>query len=131
MKYCVYCGTALDDDMTACPHCGKEVIDSGQAANTKYCTKCGAAIHADAVICPKCGCSTGTTGSSVWGMLALIFGLMGGIIGLVLGIIGLPRSQTKTDRKMCIAGIVLSCIWLVVYIILVAMMVVLRINLPA
>ncbi len=128
MKYCVHCGTAIEEDKTSCPNCGKAIDSLGataeNAVNTRYCTKCGAPVHVDAVICPKCGCSIGKE-SSIWGILALIFGLMGGWLGLVLGIVGLPRSKSKSDRQMCIAGIVLSCVWIVAYVIMLVLFIVL------
>lgn len=116
MKYCSKCGTALEDDMTACPNCGAE---QGEV-RTKYCSKCGAAVDIDAVVCPKCGCKLAEKESSAWGILSLIFGLLGGWLGLVLGIMGLKRCQKKSTRVMCILGIVFFVGWVAAYIAIMA-----------
>lgn len=49
-------------------------------------------------------------------LLALIFGLLGGWLGLLFGIIGLAKYKEKSNRIMCIVGIVAWAIWLVIYI---------------
>jgi hypothetical protein len=53
---------------------------------------------------------------------ALIFGIIGGsVLGLIFGIIGLRKSkQTGTGKGMSIAGIVLSVLWLIATIAIVA-----------
>ena len=110
MKYCVHCGTALEDDIALCPNCGKAVdnasVAGGSAGDSMYCTKCGAAVHVDAVACPKCGCAIAKE-EHMWGVLSLI-GAIFGLIGLIFGIIGLSRCKRKKERKMCIEGIILS-----------------------
>ena len=53
---------------------------------------------------------------------ALIFGIIGGsILGLIFGILGLRKSkQTGTGKGMSIAGIILSVLWLIATIAIVA-----------
>ena len=54
--------------------------------------------------------------SKVIPILALIFGLLGGWLGLLFGIIGLAKYKEKSNKIMCIVGIVAWAIWLVIYI---------------
>ena len=53
---------------------------------------------------------------------ALIFGIIGGsLLGLIFGFIGLSKSkQTGTGKGMSIAGIILSALWLIATVALVA-----------
>jgi len=63
-----------------------------------------------------------TPGTNWWAVISLIFGVIGGVlISVVCGIIGLNRAkQGQGGRGMAIAGLVLSALWAVGIVILVA-----------
>jgi hypothetical protein len=63
-----------------------------------------------------------TPGTNWWAVISLIFGLIGGVlISVVCGIVGLNRAKRgQGGRGMAIAGLVLSAIWAVGIVVLVA-----------
>lgn len=63
-----------------------------------------------------------TPGTNWWAVISLIFGLIGGVlISVVCGIIGLNRAKKgHGGRGMAIAGLVLSALWAVGIVVLVA-----------
>ncbi len=63
-----------------------------------------------------------TPGTNWWAVISLIFGVIGGVlISVVCGIIGLNRAkQGQGGRGMAIAGLVLSALWAVGIVVLVA-----------
>lgn len=64
-------------------------------------------------------------GTNWWAVVSLIFGVIGGIlISVVCGIVGLNRAKKgQGGRGMAIAGLVLSALWAVVIVVLVAALV--------
>lgn len=60
-----------------------------------------------------------------WAIAALIFGVIGGVlISVVCGVVGLKKAkQGRGGRGMAIAGLVLSALWLVIGIAIVALVV--------
>lgn len=57
MKYCVHCGTELNDDAIFCTNCGEHVGNASEAApKIKYCTNCGSELKEGADYCLNCGC---------------------------------------------------------------------------
>ena len=53
-KYCIYCGTKLEQNAAICLKCGRE-IKSTESSTTKQCRKCKEIIDKKAPKCPKCG----------------------------------------------------------------------------
>lgn len=53
-KYCIYCGTKLEQNADICLKCGRE-IKSTESSTTKQCRKCKETIDKKAKKCPKCG----------------------------------------------------------------------------
>lgn len=53
-KYCIYCGTKLEQNAAICLKCGRE-IKSTESSTTKQCRKCKEIIDKKAQKCPKCG----------------------------------------------------------------------------
>jgi hypothetical protein len=52
-----------------------------------------------------------------WAIVSLIFGILGGIlISVICGIVGLKKAkQGQGGRGLAIAGLVLSCLWVLVF----------------
>jgi hypothetical protein len=63
-------------------------------------------------------------GTNVWAVVSLIFGILGGVlISVVCGIIGLNRAkQGRGGRGMAIAGLVLSGLWVLGIVAVIAFM---------
>ena len=61
MKYCINCGSELQDEAAVCPDCGvnqSKRLESGyrdRDANEMYCSHCGEIIYREAELCPECG----------------------------------------------------------------------------
>ena len=93
-----------------------------------FCKNCGKEINDNAVVCPFCGVATGkgpvsgsgskTNGMAIAGfVLAFFFSLL----GLIFSVIGLRKSdECGSGRGLAIAGIVLSIVGMVGYIIIIA-----------
>ncbi|MGU3501369.1 septum formation family protein [Mycobacterium sp. C31M] len=64
-------------------------------------------------------------GTNWWAVVALIFGVLGGVlISVIAGFVGLSKAkQGQGGRGMAIAGLVLSALWVVVGIALIAIVV--------
>ena len=95
-KFCVNCGNELPDNASQCAKCGNPV-----APNT---------IVNQTVINNKPKASNGCA-------------VAGFVIGLILSIIGLVNSK-KCDgegKGLAIAGIIISCIFVILFIILMAL----------
>lgn len=65
-------------------------------------------------------------GTNWWAVVSLIFGVLGGIlVSVVCGIVGLNKAkQGQGGRGMAIAGLVLSAVWVLIGIAVVAVLVV-------
>ena len=57
-------------------------------------------------------------GTNWWAIVALVFGILGGVlISVVCGVIGLRRAKAgQGGRGMAIAGLVLSALWVLVFL---------------
>jgi len=90
----------------------------------KYCEKCGSELMDEAVICPNCGCPTkeNKKEGKALGVCAIVFGVLGGWLGLVLGIIGLSIYKERPNRTNSLIGLIFSCIWSVIWIVLKAVL---------
>ena len=100
-----------------------------------YCQNCGNEIHDEAVVCIHCGAPTQngqtqsqqkrtvakTNGIAIAGFILSFFVA---IAGLICAIIGLHRANKELDgsgRGLAIAGIVISCLSLLVGVIILAL----------
>lgn len=97
-----------------------------------FCKNCGKEIDDNAVVCPNCGVATDKlqektapaqsqkNGIAIAGFVLSLVGT--GLIGLILSIVGLVNSKKPEyngdGKGFAIAGIVISCVCLVAYIIL-------------
>ena len=112
--YCVKCGKEIGDNSEFCPYCGAENPDAkkqrDQAADY-YKHMYERENSPENYHHPQ----TKSEGMVI-PLLALIFGLLGGWLGLLFGIIGLAKYKEKSNKIMCIVGIVAWVIWLVIYI---------------
>ena len=55
MKECLFCMKEMENDATACGHCGKQLSDADTTDGTKPCTDCGAPVRTDRGFCQRCG----------------------------------------------------------------------------
>lgn len=97
-----------------------------------FCKNCGKEIDDGAVVCPNCGVATENMAKSTapvatqknsMALAGFILALLGfNLIALILSIVGLTNSKKPEfngdGRGFAIAGIVISSIYLVVFIIL-------------
>jgi len=89
MKYCINCGSEIEDDAEVCPNCGVSQTTAlegpyeERGPNEKYCVECGELINKQAEICPECGVRQPSPGGSsntdkiAAGVLALLLGGIG------------------------------------------------------
>ncbi len=102
-----------------------------------FCTECGRKLTGDDKFCPSCGLKIGeevitvsTTdststisesdnGIAIAGFICAIFGL--NIIGLILSAIGISNANKNggKNKGLAIAGVIISCIRLVISIIII------------
>lgn len=57
--------------------------------------------------------------SPALGILSIVFAFIWPFVGMILGIVGLAKLKEKPNRTKCIIGLVLSVVFLVIYIVLV------------
>jgi hypothetical protein len=55
MKKCQFCSEEIEDEITTCGHCGKQVSGGDASDRTKPCTDCGAPVRIEREFCQKCG----------------------------------------------------------------------------
>lgn len=142
MKYCGYCGAEVMDEAVVCPKCGCDLKRSDTLASHKYCRHCGGELPPYSLICPKCGYPVELTKREPetktaeqapaprvskqamgYGITSIILGVLSifpyaaplSVFGIFMGIVGLRKSgKVKRDRRLNIAGLVISCIFLVI-----------------
>ncbi len=137
MKYCTNCGAKLSDEHKFCPYCGHEVDNS----YTEVTPESMAAVDATPYVASEelsrddiDNYFNGVNGeenspkpeqhynhnakdtSPVFAILALVFGILGGWLAIVFGAIGLTKYKSGPYRNMCIAGIVLSVVWICIIV---------------
>lgn len=127
-KKCEYCGATLPDGVYRCNHCGafqpaqnerendkptQIIINNYNAVPNNYPqTEYKSAERAENAE------SEVKKESSVWGRLSVFFGLFALFpLGIAFGIAGLCKYEKRKNRKRCITGIVLSCIWILIALI--------------
>lgn len=85
----------------------------------KYCRNCGHPMHDDEMYCGECGqpvngsvkTSSQPEQNYHWAAIcALVFGILGGWLAFVFGIIGLIKCKEKSEKTMCIIGMVLAAV---------------------
>ena len=107
MKYCIYCGSDMDDVAVYCPICGKRQESSVPRSNG-YDSYYGNG---------NSNYSNVNSKNYHWAaVLALVFGILGGALAFVFGGIGLSKCDDPSDRKKCIVGMVLAGIWITIYV---------------
>lgn len=100
-----------------------------------FCKNCGQEINDNAVVCPHCGVATEKMATNnpapapaqknTMALVGFILALLGfNLIALILSIVGLTyckKPEYNGDGKgFAIAGIIISCIYVVIFIILFA-----------
>ena len=97
-----------------------------------FCRNCGKEIHDSALVCPNCGVPTDNMQNQVqvpvaqqkhtFAIIGFIFSFFGSLLGLIFSIMGLSNSKKPEyagdGKALSIAGIIISCISTVVYMIL-------------
>ena len=109
--FCKNCGQQVEDNAEFCPNCGAKVKEDTSAQNTQTYTNQNQPMQQPV--------QKGTNGFAIAGF---IFALLGGLLGLIFSIIGLVQAKKENSPKgLAIAGLVISCIWIVIYIFYFAM----------
>ncbi len=94
MKFCRFCGQEIDDDARFCPVCGNSTDENSEeihrSTNTQQ-AKPEQNYHWAAVC-------------------ALIFGILGGLLAFVFGAIGLSKCTEKSDKTLCIVGMIIAVV---------------------
>lgn len=91
-----------------------------------FCPKCGKDIRDDSAFCPFCGVqvgnfSTPTPKTNVLAIVGFIFAFLMPVVGLICSIIGKNKVEEcgGNGRGLATAGIVISVIAIVLYLIIV------------
>lgn len=99
-----------------------------------FCNKCGNQIDDNAVVCPNCGNPTNAQGVQVvvqqtqapkqtngCAIAGLVLAFFMPLIGLILSIVGLAKVKScgGEGKGLAIAGLVLSILFIVLYIVIV------------
>ena len=92
MKYCINCGSEIQNEAEVCPECGVnqstrlESAYGERAEEEVYCVNCGDLIFKEAELCPDCGARQPTTAAKpatdnseqvAAGILAILLGSIG------------------------------------------------------
>lgn len=51
VKFCVYCGTKIEENHNYCKNCGRSAVDE----NIRHCINCGEKVNENQKFCPNCG----------------------------------------------------------------------------
>ena len=92
-----------------------------------FCPKCGKDIRDDSVVCPYCGTQVGMpvqqqpTRSNTVAIVGFVFAFLIPLVGLICSIIGKNKVEEcgGNGRGLATAGIVISVIAIVLYLIIV------------
>lgn len=137
--YCSHCGKQIDDGVSFCPECGAKVgapaEQPQQDAPRVYCKNCGREISPDAALCPYCGAKVEPQNKKpinalgIAGFVLSILSLWGGsvfvvpIVGLILSAIGVAQREKYSSNAFATAGLVISIVTLVFWVLMVALIV--------
>lgn len=107
--FCKKCGAEIDDEAYVCVHCGtlvKDLPSKQNASNTRYYTRYSEQYRKK---------------TNVMAIVGFILSFLGGILGLIFSIIGLNqcRSRKEDGEGLAIAGVVISLIWFVYWLLLI------------
>ena len=112
--FCNHCGKQVDNDTVFCPHCGGRVGEGAPQqqqpaqAQPQYAAPQQSAPPQENTIA----------------IVGFIFSFFGGLIGLICSIIGYNNAKKGAPHKgLALAGIIISCMWVVGIVIYVVVIV--------
>ncbi len=114
--FCNHCGKQVDNDTVFCPFCGGRVGDAPaqKTAQPQY------AAPPQQAAPPQ---------DNTIAIVGFIFSFFGGLIGLICSIIGYSNAKKGAPHKsLALAGIIISCLWIVGIVIYVIAIVALTIG---
>lgn len=105
MKYCSGCGAENPDGALNCERCGKPFAQTAQQPQT--------------VVYVQNPTNNGTNGLCIAGFVLALLGF--NLIAFILSLVGVINGKKNGEKVgLGIAGIVLSCLWMIVLIIIIA-----------
>lgn len=106
MKYCLGCGAENKDDAAVCEKCGKPFDQATASASQQT------------VVYTQAPAEKGNSGLCIAGFVLALLGF--NLIAFILSLIGVINGKKNGEKVgLGIAGIVLSCLWVVVLIIII------------
>ena len=91
----------------------------------KYCSHCGKEVDDEAYVCPNCGCKIAQSGDSSLSPLSIagfVLAFIIPLIGLIVSIVARNNAVSEDDKKsagFAKAGIVVSAIFIAIYVLLI------------
>lgn len=108
--FCIFCGKEISDESAFCRHCGANLSVPAVAAPPRYTAP---------PVPQKKPVNGFGIAAFVIGIITLLFGFFYiffvAVVGIVLGSIGVARRKHYSLNGLAIAGLVLSCVALVLW----------------
>lgn len=127
--YCKHCGRLVDEEDVICPSCGyyvngkkprnfEEKIEKTNSLETNYENKTNTTQYNETSTPQQARKNLDEKDGKTLAILALVFSIFCSFFGLVIAVIGLSVCKEGTNRKLCIAALIISISWVIIGLIL-------------